>query len=171
MKPMPELKVVKVPTDKLREYKNNSKLHPSFQIEQIVSSIEEFGFVSPILAWHNENDEPEIIAGHGRLMAARNLGVAELPVIFLDHLSDEGRRALTLIDNQLTMNSGFDFQLLNEELDAIVDIDMRDFGFDPFKPTDAMPDIDLPDADEAVASPSSGRRTVTCPACGEVFEP
>ena len=171
MHPTPELEIVKVPIDELVPYEGNAKLHPNEQVDQIATSINDLGFNSPILAWHDEDGDAVIVAGHGRLMAARELGMTELPVVFLDHLTDEQRRAYTLIDNQLTMNSGFDFQLLNEELDAIVDIDMRDFGFDPFEPMDAMPDIDLPenvvDDDDAPRK----ARTVTCPACGEVFEP
>ena len=130
LKPMPELQVVKIPTDELVEYRNNAKLHPSFHVEQIVESIEEFGFNNPILAWHNDEGEAEIVAGHGRLMAARKLGIEELPVVFLDHLSDEARRAYLLVDNQLTMNTGFDLAALSDELEAITSIDMSQFDFD-----------------------------------------
>lgn len=129
MRPMPELEVVKVPTADLLEYQNNAKEHPSLQVDQIAASIEQFGFNNPILAWHNDNGEPEIVAGHGRLMAARKLGLEKLPVVFLDHMSEEQRRAYILVDNQLTMNSGFDIDILDEEL-ARIDIDMSDFGLD-----------------------------------------
>lgn len=127
---MPELKVVKVPTADLMEYQNNAKLHPSEQIDQIASSIEEFGFNSPILAWHNDDGDPEVIAGHGRLMAARKLGMEQLPVVFLDHMTEQQRRAYILADNQLTMNSGFDLGVLTVELEGITAIDMSEFGFD-----------------------------------------
>lgn len=148
MRPMPELEVVKVSTDDLLEYQNNAKLHPMEQIDQIASSIEEFGFNSPILAWHNDDGEPEIVAGHGRLMAARKLGLEELPVVFLDHMSEEQRRAYILVDNQLTMNSGFDTDILNVELDAIIDIDMSqwDFEIESFEPSfDDVDDECIPD--------------------------
>ena len=130
MRPMPELKVVNIQTDELVEYRNNAKLHPMEQVDQIAASIEEFGFNSPILAWHNDDWEPEIVAGHGRLMAARKLGLKELPVVFLDHMSEEQRRAYILVDNQLTMNSGFDDEILGVELSNIIDIDMSQFDFD-----------------------------------------
>lgn len=130
MRPMPELDVVKVPTSELVEYANNAKLHPHEQVDQIAASIEEFGFNSPILAWHNDEGDPEIVAGHGRLMAARRLGLKELPVVFLDHMSDEQRRAYILVDNQLTLNSDFDMEALAEELDAITTIDMSEYGLD-----------------------------------------
>ena len=130
MRQMPELEVVKVPTADLMEYQNNAKLHPVEQIDQIAQSIWEFGFNNPILAWHNDEGEPEIVAGHGRLMAARKLGLRELPVVFLDHMTEEQRRAYILVDNQLTMNSGFDDEILSMELQAIADIDMGQFDFE-----------------------------------------
>lgn len=126
---MPELKVVEIPTDELVEYENNAKLHPHEQVDQIANSIQEFGFNSPILAWHNDQGEPEIVAGHGRLMAARKLGLEKLPVVFLDHMSEEQRRAYILVDNKLTMNSDFDFEILADELGGIADIDMSQYDF------------------------------------------
>ena len=130
MRPMPELEVVKVPTEDLLEYQNNAKIHDHQQVDQIAASIEEFGFNNPILAWHNDDGEPEIVAGHGRPMAARKLGLEELPVVFLDHMTEEQRRAYILVDNQLTMNSGFDEETLESELSKIFDIDMEQFDFD-----------------------------------------
>lgn len=143
------LQVEYVSTDELQEYKNNSKLHPSSQIDQIASSIDEFGFNSPILAWHNDEGEPEIVAGHGRLMAARKLGMDELPVVFLDHMSEEQRRAYILVDNQLTMNSGFDIETLQSELMAITNIDMSEYRFDVnLDPYDEDGELEPIEADE-----------------------
>lgn len=130
MRPMPELEVVKVPTADLLEYQNNAKEHPLFQVDQIAASIEQFGFNNPILAWHNDDGEPEIVAGHGRLLAARKLGLEELPVVFLDHMSEEQRRAYILVDNQLNLSSGFDLAMLQSELERITDFDMTMFDFD-----------------------------------------
>lgn len=162
MRPMPELEVVKVPTEELVEYASNAKLHPAEQVDQIVASIEEFGFNNPILAWHNDDGQPEIVAGHGRLMAARKLGLEELPVVFLDHMDEEQRRAYILVDNKLTMNSDFDFKILDVELDNIVDIDMQEFGFvDLAIDWDAIDDFD-PDAIEA----PNEERLLVCPKCG-----
>lgn len=163
------LQVEYVSTDELQEYKNNSKLHPSSQIDQIASSIEEFGFNSPILAWHNDDGEPEIVAGHGRLMAARKLGMEELPVVFLDHMDEEHRRAYILVDNQLTMNSGFDFGILQGELEAITNINMDNFGF---------VEVDMPDIDDLFVDDNSADdeeegeqpKTIKCPHCGEIIE-
>lgn len=165
MNTMPELKVVNVPTDELVEYANNAKLHPAEQIDQIAESIEKFGFNSPILAWHNDSGEPEIVAGHGRLMAARKLGLEELPVVFLDHMSEEQRRAYVLIDNKLTMNSDFDFDILVTELENIEIVDMEDFGFNVANfdfNWDDVADIEEEDY-EAPEIPH-----LKCPKCGHV---
>ena len=130
MRQMPQLEVVEIPTEELLEYPNNAKLHPHEQVDQIANSIQEFGFNSPILAWHNDEGRPEIVAGHGRLMAARKLGMEKLPVVFLDHMSEEQRRAYILVDNKLTMNSDFDFEILADELANIETFDMVGFGFE-----------------------------------------
>lgn len=130
MRPMPELQIVELPTSELVEYPRNSKLHPHEQVDQIASSIEEFGFNSPILAWHNDEGEPEIIAGHGRLMAAKKLGMEKLPVVFLDHMTEEQRRAYILVDNKLTMNSDFDLEILADEIAALDSFDMSEYGFE-----------------------------------------
>lgn len=183
MRPMPELEVTKIATNELFEYANNAKLHPLEQIDQIASSIEEFGFNSPILAWHNDDGEPEIVAGHGRLMAARKLGIDELPVVFLDHLSDEQRRAYILVDNKLNMNTGFDFAILDNELEGITDIDMSDFGFnlDGVLTEDEMDEffIEAVPKEDTESSTSTNSevqhdapqaRTIRCPHCGEIIE-
>lgn len=112
-----------VDIDSITPYARNAKLHPREQIEQIKKSIEEFGFNDPLAIWHGE-----IVEGHGRLMAAKELGYEKLPVIRLDNLTDEQRRAYALVHNKLTMNSDFDMEVLSLELGDI-DLDMGDFGF------------------------------------------
>jgi hypothetical protein len=153
---MPELEVTEVPVDELVPYEGNAKLHPREQIDQIATSIAEFGNCDPIAAWHDEDGELVVIEGHGRLLALRQLGIETAPVILLDHLTDEQRRAYALVHNQLTMSSGFDFSALNDELDVILDIDMRDFGFDLFEPEDAYPDIEIPEAPERATTDRAG---------------
>lgn len=120
------LKIEYVPIETLKAYERNAKLHPQEQIQQIKNSILEFGFNDPIAVWKDN----EIIEGHGRLMAAQELGYEEIPVIRLDGLTEEQRKAYMLVHNKLTMNSGFDLELLSLELDSIIDIDMSDFGFE-----------------------------------------
>lgn len=130
MRPMPQLEIVELPVSELVEYANNAKLHPHEQVDQIANSISEFGNNDPIAVWHNDQGEPEIVEGHGRLMALRKLGIETAPVIYLDHLTDEQRRAYALVHNKLTMNSDFDFEILADELADLESFDMDDFGFD-----------------------------------------
>jgi site-specific DNA-methyltransferase (adenine-specific) len=122
---MDKLKIEYVDINSIKPYKNNAKLHPKEQIEQIKKSIEQFGMDDPIGIWKDE-----IVEGHGRLIDCKELGYTEVPIIRLDHLSDEERKAYTLAHNKLTMNSDFDLDILNDELDDILNIDMSDFGFD-----------------------------------------
>lgn len=121
------MEIVKIKINNLKPYKNNAKKHPKEQIEQIKKSIQEFGMNDPIAVWGKDN---LIIEGHGRLEALKELGYKEVDCIRLDHLTDEERKAYTLAHNKLTMNSDFDFDILNDELDDILNIDMSDFGFE-----------------------------------------
>lgn len=123
---MPNLKITYVKPDALKAYVNNAKEHPAEQIEQIKKSIEEFGFNDPIAIWKDN----EVIEGHGRLIAALELGLDKVPVISLDGLTDDQRRAYMLAHNKLTMNSGFNLDLLEMELSEIGEVDMSAFGFD-----------------------------------------
>lgn len=121
---MPKLKIEYVDIDSVTPYGNNAKLHPAEQIEQIKRSIQEFGFNDPVAVWDNT-----VVEGHGRLIAAGELGLDKIPVIRLDSLTDAQRRAYGLVHNQLTMNSGFNNDLLEIELDDI-DIDLTGYGFE-----------------------------------------
>ena len=121
-----KLKVEYLPIDEIKPYENNAKIHTPEQIEQIKASIRQFGMNDPIGIWSKENI---IVEGHGRLLACQELGYKEIPVIRLDDLTDEQRKAYTLAHNQLTMNTGFDLDILNQEL-ADISIDMQEFGFD-----------------------------------------
>ena len=94
--------------DNLTPYARNARTHSDDQIAQIAASIAEFGFTNPILI----GGDDVIIAGHGRLMAAQKLGLAEVPVIVLDHLTEAQRRALVIADNKIAENSGWDEDLL-----------------------------------------------------------
>lgn len=126
-----ELKIEYLPIEQIKPYAGNAKLHPAEQVEQIKKSIQDFGFNDPLAIWNGE-----IVEGHGRYIAAQELGIDTVPVIRLDSLSDEQRKAYALVHNKLTMNSDFDVDLLQEELESI-DLDLSDFGFD----IDSVPDL------------------------------
>ena len=102
-------------------YERNARTHSPEQIAQIAASIQEFGFTNPILV----DGADGILAGHGRLAAAKDMGLAEVPVIVLDHLSAAQRRAYILADNKLALNAGWDIDLLAGEIG-----DLREMGFD-----------------------------------------
>ena len=109
------------PLQRLVPYQHNARTHSPEQVDQIAASIVEFGFTQPILVDSNAG----IIAGHGRLLAARKLGLAEVPVIVLDHLTERQRRAYILTDNKIALNAGWDHNLLAGELHAL-----EEQGFD-----------------------------------------
>ena len=116
------------PIDGLRPYERNARTHSAEQINQIVASIKEFGFTSPILV----DGANGVIAGHGRLAAARKLGMTEVPVIELAGLSEAQRRAYVIADNKLALNAGWDEELLRLELGELkglgVDLGLTGFG-------------------------------------------
>jgi len=116
------------PVEKLIPYARNARTHSDVQIAQIAASIREFGFTNPILV----DGHSGIIAGHGRALAARKLGMAEVPVIPLTHLSESQKRAYIVADNKLAENAGWDEELLGLELAALNDkgFDLALVGFD-----------------------------------------
>jgi len=138
----------------LKLYEKNSRTHSKEQVAQIVASIREFGWTNPILL--DESDE--IIAGHGRLMAALEMGSKEVPTITLSDLTDEQKRAYTIADNKLALNAGWDVDVLSEEVARLVDEDFNIdlLGFDTEELHDLLfedegqtdPD-DVPDVSEA----------------------
>ena len=115
------------PVDRLLPYVRNARTHSEEQVAQVAASMREFGWTSPILT----GSDGVIIAGHARLLAARKLGIAEVPVIVLDHLNETQRRALVLADNKLALNAGWDEEMLRVELTALKDdnFDLDIVGF------------------------------------------
>ena len=109
-------------------YAKNARTHSDEQVAQIAGSIKEFGFNNPVLV----DKENSVIAGHGRLMAARKLGMDKVPVVELEHLTESQRKAYVLADNRIALNSGWDTSMLSLELqDLKDDIDLSLLGFDP----------------------------------------
>jgi len=115
------------PINSLKPYPRNARCHSKAQIKQIAASIERFGFVNPVLT----ADDGEIVAGHGRVAAAKLLGLAKVPVLRLSHLSEVERRAYVIADNKLAQNAGWDREILAIELQGLValDFDVELTGF------------------------------------------
>lgn len=136
----------RVPLRALKPCKNNARTHSKRQIEQIARSIERFGFVNPVLV----GDDLTIIAGHGRVEAAKQLGLEEAPILRLSHLSDAERRAYVIADNRLAEKAGWDREILAIELQALVDLDfeVEAIGFEPAE-------VDLVLQEAAEADPAS----------------
>lgn len=149
---MTELRVTMTPTSELVPYAGNAKEHPDGQVAQIAESIREFGFNDPIGVWHDPDGRPVIIEGHGRVLAAQELGMGELPTIALDHLTDAQRRAYVHVHNQTTLTSGFDLEVLARELDELPEFDWAAYGFDVDELLEPVPDEpdegELPEAPE-----------------------
>lgn len=122
------LKIETRPVADLIPYIANSRTHSDAQVAQIAASIKEFGWTNPILI----DGDNTIIAGHGRLLAARKLGMESVPAIVLDHLSKAQQRALVIADNKLTLNAGWDTDMLEAELKLLMeeDFDLLLTGFD-----------------------------------------
>ncbi len=123
-----DLQIVRWPVERLIPRATNPRTHSPAQVAQVARSIQEFGWTNPILV----GADSDIIAGHARLMAARHLGMSEVPVILLEHLSEAQRRALVIADNQLALNSGWDEELLRIELAILQEeqYDLNIIGFD-----------------------------------------
>lgn len=137
------MKIVRRKVSELKPYENNAKIHTPEQIGQIVESIRLFGFNDPIAI--DENDM--IIEGHGRLLALQAMGETEVDCIPLEGLTEEQKRAYIHVHNQLTMNTGFDLDILEQELRSIEGIDMGFFGFDMDFEIDT--DFDFDDGEKA----------------------
>jgi site-specific DNA-methyltransferase (adenine-specific) len=139
--------IINLKIEDLQPYEHNARHHEEKDLEAIEASIREFGFNDPIGIWGEKNI---IVEGHGRLMAAKNIGLQEVPCIRLDHLTDEQRRAYALAHNKTAELSRWDFDVLDAELAGIEELDMSAFGFDqtqPEDPDDIVEDIP-PDEDE-----------------------
>jgi DNA modification methylase len=120
------MEIIKKPIDLLIPYAKNARVHDDAQIAQLAGSIKEFGFNNPVLI----DKDNGIIAGHGRVMAARKLGLTEVPTILLDHLNETQRKAYILADNRIAINSTWDNEMLSLELmDIKDDVSLAMLGF------------------------------------------
>lgn len=154
-------KITFIPITELKPYKNNARKHSAKQIQQIANSIKEFGFMSPVLI----NGDKQIMAGHGRVEAAKKLGMKEVPVISTNHLSEDRRRAFIIADNKIAQNAEWDNDLLSVELkylNTVIDFDIEITGFETPE-IDLITDIDEieDDQDNEVAAPEIDKPSIT----------
>ena len=145
-------KIVQRETEVLKPYENNPRQHSEAQLDRLVRSIKEFGFTNPILI----DDDCNVIAGHGRLLAAELMGLAQVPTITLGHLTAEQRRAYVIADNQLALNSTWDDDVLQAELQALGEagFDLTLLGWGDDLPTFGE-DIDLSALDDMDDDPTA----------------
>ena len=156
------MKIEKVATEKLIPYANNARTHSESQVAQIAASIREFGFNNPVLVDENST----IIAGHGRVLAARALDMGEVPCIRLTHLSESQRKAYIIADNKIALNSGWDEELLKLELEGMTDIEQIATGFSPEELNllfnGWQSDIDRMDNIDAVDTQAKEKIVISC---------
>jgi ParB-like chromosome segregation protein Spo0J len=167
MKAVPEAsKIVLKPLKSLVPFARNPRMHSDEQVAQIAASIKEFGFTNPILL----DGDNGIVAGHGRLAAAKLLGLEKVPCIDLSHLSDEQKRAYIIADNKLALNAGWNEDLLRLELTDLKEMgaNLQLIGFDTMELADIMlgKDVEFKEYDESAADDV---QMVTCPKCGNSF--
>jgi ParB-like chromosome segregation protein Spo0J len=175
------LQVEYVGLEDVRGYARNSKTHPQKQIDAIKASIEQFGFNNPLLV----DSTGEIVAGHGRLEAAKQLGLTKLPVIRLGHLNDVQKRAYVIADNKLAESAEWDLALLAEELAKIqedgIDISLTGFTTEELEVLQNRSNFDWDSAfnEDQVETDftqqqerkAKNAKPVTCPHCQKEFVP
>ena len=156
-----DLRIERWSVNRLLPYARNARTHSEEQVAQVAASIREFGWTNPILA----GADGTIIAGHCRLLAARKLGMTEVPVIVLDHLTETQRRALILADNKLAMNAGWDEEMLRVELESLkadaFKLDVVGFSDEELDDILAAPEETRAGLTEDDAVPEEQERTVT----------
>jgi hypothetical protein len=154
MTPAFPVTVERWPLERLIPHARNARTHSEEQVAQIAGSIAEFGFVNPVLV----GDDGVIVAGHGRVMAARKLGLSEAPVIVLSHLTPTQRRALMIADNQIATNAGWNDEMLAAELASLkeeaFDLDLLGFDDAEIDRLLAGTDDEAADLDEAPERPA-----------------
>lgn len=126
---MEELKIEYIEIEKLNHYENNSKIHTKEQIEHIANSIKEFGFNDPLGIAGEDNI---VLEGNGRVEAAKILGITKIPCVRLDHLSKEEQQAYVIAHNSTNLETGFDLNILQKEIDSLPKYDFNNYGINEF---------------------------------------
>jgi len=161
------MQIERWPIDRLIPYARNARTHTPEQVAQVAASMQQFGWTNPILV----AGDNVILAGHARLLAARKLGLAQVPVIVLDHLDENDRRAMILADNKIAENAGWDTEMLRVELDALRDADYNleivGFSDEELELYLADPEQDNTGLTEDDAAPAPQETAITVP--GDVW--
>ena len=167
---MPTLQINYKSTENLIPYANNSRTHSDDQINQVASSIKEFGFTNPVLI----DEQGGIIAGHGRVMAAKKLGLAEVPTITLEGLTKAQVKAYVIADNQLALNSGWDVDTLKLEIETLqeldFDIDLLGLMVDEITNILDEPSFDPGTEEDQGKLDQLDPKYIDCPHCGKEFD-
>lgn len=153
------MKIEELKLSELKEYEKNPR-NNEVAVDYVAESIKQFGFKVPIVI----DKDNVIIAGHTRFKAAKKLGLKTVPCIKADDLTEEQVKAYRLADNKVSEFATWDFDLLNEELEDITNLDMIALGFETFD------NIDLDDFFEEQETKEKEPKTIQCPHCGEWFE-
>ena len=151
-------------------YINNSRTHSEEQVNQVAASIKEFGFTNPILL----DDSGGIIAGHGRLLAAKKLSLSEVPTITLSNLSEAQKKAYVIADNKLALNAGWDDEMLKLEITQLdeMEFDLKLIGFDSDELAILLDNVNFDPAteDEQGQLDELEPKYIDCPHCGKEFD-
>ena len=163
------MKITQKKVTELIPYVNNSRTHSDEQVAQIAASIKEFGWTNPILV----DGDNSIIAGHGRLLAARKLGYKEVPTIELKDLTETQKKAYIIADNKLALNAGWDNEILSIELGSLqsANFDIELLGFDAIELSDLFDEQikELKSNTEEI-DPDEYDMNCKCPKCGFEFD-
>lgn len=161
--------IKEIEIDRLIPYPNNARTHSDDQVAQIAASIKEFGFTNPVLV----DGDNGIIAGHGRVQAARLLNMATVPVIVLDYLTKLQQRAYVIADNKLALNAEWDYKLLNFELSELEsnNLDLSLTGFDISEIPNLFDNVELnPTSSAKEIDVEQYHLNAKCPKCGFEFD-
>jgi len=158
------------PIGDLIPYVNNSRTHDEEQVTQLASSMKEFGFTNPVLI----DEQDGLIAGHGRVLAAKRLGLEEIPAIIVDGLTEAQKKALVIADNQLALNADWDIDKLKLEISSLdeldFNLDLLGFKDDFLASMQNLVDFEPATEDEQGQLDELDPQWCTCPHCGKEFD-
>ncbi len=167
---MAKQQIEQVSIEALIPYARNSRTHSDAQVAQIAASIKEFGFTNPVLI----DQDGGIIAGHGRTLAARKLGLDEVPCLRLAHLAEAQKKAYIIADNKLALNAGWDDEMLKVEISELkdLDFDLSLIGFDADELQKLVEDVSFEPAteDDQGKLDELDPKWICCPKCGSEFD-